>query len=497
MKSAIRQLLIPAVFLAALYFSGALEPLLSFFGRLDPTDSNDQPMLLAGLVFAALFFITPIWNARRRARKQQQRQQEQQQRALQTPQQQASSNDKWRGNRIQSNRSPGLMSILGGGFGLLFSGMFALAMIPAEMARGNDWIVLFLAVPAACGWMVIKGILTRIKFNSGPQDSVSLTPFPGQVGGVVAGQLHLVSSYNRNNNSPVMAMSRRYSANLQLMKTSTSGSGKDRRTSTAIVSEKKAETRNEVSSDGIKVHFSFRIPKGFPESRSGNGDGYWYQVAFSSSDNEYSNTFEVPVFKTTDVLDSELDLNTSDAGSGTEPAPAVRSNMTPITVDSGTPSLGWMLALMGGIFATVGIALSLVSDAPVIFPIVFTPVGLLLLALGIKQSITRYHTVFSADKVSQTTLILGKAGEPRVWQREQLDTLHLVSGGSATTNGRMTEYYQLKLRTRDGKDLHIEFGIKGREPALNRMKQLSEQAGLAISYDPVDRGPASKSFNNS
>ncbi len=505
-KAIIRQLVIVASLVIFLIVSGMLDPLLPMLNSLDPSDTRDLPFIGFAVVFIGLFFLGPVLKIAK-ASKQSGKQQ--------TPMEQALAQEKWRDNRIKSNVSPGLLGIFGGGFLLLFTGTFSAATVaPTDIAntlqQGEVARLLVYLLPAAALVILVRGIRAQYRYRTTPQDSVQLSPFPGQIGGLVAGTLEIPAAQG----SPSELMSRRYQASLQLMKTTTSGSGKDRRTHTALVSEKQVDASTELSAVGQKVGFSFKVPQGFPQSRHGSRNGYWYQLKITSTDGDYSNTFEIPVFKPTEplediqpsdptantspqreaVMDSELGLGTASISEHSSVAHPFNAHALPIKLDSGLPKLSWVFGLVGCIFAIIGVVMMFVDDAPVIFPLVFTPVGVLIAIVGLRSAVTRYHTEINADTVTHTRVVIGKPKTPTVWQRQQLDRLHLVSGGSSTTNGRMTEYYQLALRTHSGKDLSLEFAIKGREQALNRMTQLSEQTGLPLSYDPL---PAAHSLGGS
>jgi len=471
----LRQLLYFIGIVGVLFYSDMLWPLVTMFQNILDADDVLIPQVVTLLVIAS-FFLPPVIKQLRKENSTDTAEQPAVDKHLSAGHSQGKDPQS---RRIKSNKQPGIISMIIGGIVLIFGGSIAAAVVPEAITQGELLKLVLLAFPLAGLVLLVQGWKARSHAITGPQDSVELTPYPGQVGGLIAGHVDIPTA----GRTSVDALNRDYKTVIKLMKTSTSGSGEDRRTSTAIVTEKVFNSRSEAAAQGIRVPFKFSIPKGFPESRNGSGDGYWYQLEIHSADQSYSNSFELPVLKKASQLDDELG---TEASTG-EPAPAVRNNMTPIEIDSGKPALGWGLVLMGVIFSAVGIGLSLFGNAPVIFPIVFTPVGGLLLVFGVLSSVTRYHTRITAQGISHTTYRMGKATRQQGWNREQLNSLHLKSGGSSTVNGRMTEYFQLVLRTNDGRDINIEFGLKGREAALQRMKQLGQQAALAISYEPLAR----------
>ncbi|WP_295798175.1 DUF3592 domain-containing protein [uncultured Microbulbifer sp.] len=350
------------------------------------------------------------------------------------------------------------------------------------LTRGKYAGLLMLVFGGVGVYVLYRAIKKTFEHRRYGRVPVVLSPFPGEIGGQVSGYLQFPSSLDARSD---------FRVTLQQMQTETRRSGNKVSVSNTSLWELGSTGRLKRSARGSRIHFAFEVPDAMPPSRTRVGNGYWWnlEVKGKAPGVDFSRSYEIPVFKTgvpapatartgveitkaetdfTEQLEAMLDIEQSANGVSIRQAP-------------GKQALAWPLALFGVLFGGIGIGIGF-TEAPLLFPIVFTAFGLLFALIGINLLITGYETLIGRDRVVHRVFRRDRQKSQTIWPRKDLRGLCLRKSGSGASGGKTTEYFDLLLQNNSGETLNVSCSIAGRLPA----QQLLESVGLLTGLDTLD-----------
>jgi hypothetical protein len=293
----------------------------------------------------------------------------------------------WRENKIASNAKVGMYVIWG--FTFLWNAISlpifftSPSLIKDIQAKPETALVfLFPMIGIVLVGVSIRAVNNWRKFGSTP---LALDPFPGSISGQVGGTILTHIRYEPNLNF-IVTLSCFYSY--------ISGSGKNRSRRESVKWQTEGVCFSTPHREGSSISFRFDTPPDLPESEPKDSTSYHlWRVAISCDlpGTDFERSYEIPVYKGsrhssiqhgTEAYHKTMDQ----ALDGLEEIAQIK------TVPGGLefyypafkrPAGGIMAAFLGLIFATTGVVMWRYSDAPIIFPITFTPIGLLIISIGI------------------------------------------------------------------------------------------------------------------
>nr|WP_281245463.1 DUF3592 domain-containing protein [Microbulbifer yueqingensis] len=354
-----------------------------------------------------------------------------------------------------------------------------LTALPGELHKGNYAslaMLLFVAAGLFCLFKAVKKTIEHRRFGPVP---VVLDPFPGQIGGRVAGFL----KFSRRLGHAVD-----FEVKLKHMRTTTRrGTDGDRETNIDCLWELASRGKVRVSAGSSLVYFAFAVPEQMSSSRIEDGDGYWWSLEARGRMQgvDFHREYEIPVFRVggtppahkasevelvhgktdfTEELEALLDIEQRDGG-------------LVIRQPAGKQKLAKPLTLFGLLFGSIGIGVTF-TDAPILFPLVFGGFGLLLTGIGINLMITGYETIIGSDRIVHRTLRLGREQKRVDWPRAQVHGLRLSRSGSGGEGGKAVEYFDLLLQRINGVTVKVSAGIGGRLAAAQLLESLAMLTGL-------------------
>ncbi|MFN3713972.1 MAG: DUF3592 domain-containing protein [Alcanivoracaceae bacterium] len=146
---------------------------------------------------------------------------------------------------------------------LAMGSLFVLMPLPAmielpAMVSGGEWAILVVLVfPAVGAWLFYLGVRGRRSWRHYGPLPVEMDPQPGQIGGEVAGRIHLPQPWQGDNP---------YRVTLQCLLSSETGSGKNRRRSESLVWQQEQVPHAEATGAGTELRFLFEPPAELPAS---------------------------------------------------------------------------------------------------------------------------------------------------------------------------------------------------------------------------------------
>jgi len=388
-------------------------------------------------------------------------------------------NPAWAQNRIRSDARTGMW--VAWGFALIWNALSApvVFIIPGELAKGNApaWVMaLFPLVGAGLLLYALRHTLQWRRFGLTP---LTLTPFPGSLGGQVAGGLDLRLPFR-----PGL----RAHCTLSCLHVYTTGSGKSRRTHERALWQDQQLAHVEPGSRGTRLSFDFRTPPGLPASEDPSGDYHKWtlQVEAQLPGVDLARSYTIPVFDTGEA---------SEAGRAPPPQQAMPVASLPADIVRIRPaaegtqffyplfrslSVSMGLLAMGALFTGAGAFLFRMrhdQHMPFFFPYVFGGVGALLL-LGGLYSLGNSLTVNASRRgASIRRRVFGLTME-RFVAREDVEALESTVGWQTSSGGRTRARYRLKLRDIDGRRITVGDSLPGASAAEAVMAQMRDALGL-------------------
>lgn len=265
----------------------------------------------------------------------------------------------WKGGEIRSGAKTGMKTIW------FFALFWNLVSAPILFQLTDIWqekgavALLALLFPliglGLLGWAINSSLAWR-KFGRTP---MKMDPFPGSIGGDVAGEITLNMRHD-----PAQV----YAVTLSCLYSYLSGSGKDRSRNEKVIWQDSGYARSSMDMAGVKLAFCFQVPAGLQETDDQEGSDYhlWRLNLHAEMDGaDLDRDFEIPVYATKETSKRISMLSIDERPLGV--APQTIESILPITNTGRSiqvhypmfrkPLQSVALVLFGAIFAGVGLFL--------------------------------------------------------------------------------------------------------------------------------------------
>jgi len=292
-------------------------------------------------------------------------------------------NSAWRDNRIRSG-GQGIVWFL-----WLFGILWSLFMIPLWLnadkltTEGLPLSLLPYLFPLIGVVVLIQAVIKTLRWRRFGNAVLSLSPFPGEVNGRVAGHIDLPYRINALTEVEV---------SLSCIHIYWRRSGKNNERRTEVVWQDRQRVRLEHGPQGARIQFDFRPQKGLPPSSDGSDHHEWaVNVHAKMAGPDLDQRFTIPVFGSIDPsVQPEFDGKAPVAAAmSAESAVGVSADALPDWLQMGYRAGGLVLHLpmfrnlmmaiplmiFGAVFAGIGVFLFQQSDAPWVMGLIFSLVG--------------------------------------------------------------------------------------------------------------------------
>ncbi len=375
----------------------------------------------------------------------------------------------WRENRILSGARYGHWALLA--FALVWNGITLPLFLNADEFWGRvdeePIILVALLFPlVGVGLMasVVWAFLAWRKFGPAP---LVLDPFPGSVGGHVGGWVDTRIPF---------AAGQRFDVTLACLRSSVSGSGKNRKRSESVHWQTDGVCHTERSGTGTLLLFRFDIPEGLPAAdvaRTGTYYRWRLSVACELDGPDFSRSYDIPVFATGQLSGlqqgTESHAATQDlAMEGLESIAEFRS--VPGGIEAFFPALqrpgqGIAAILFGGLFAGIGVGVGMARDGGIVIPVVFSIVGTLILGYGIWYLAKSLLVGVTGEGLRCRRFLFGYPLKTRQLLRADFSHFEIDKTSSSSSGNKTTVYYQLHAHSRAGDSLPVGERLTGRAEA--------------------------------
>ena len=418
---------------------------------------------------------------------------------MNNPEQPWLANPAWKNGQIHSDAAASwkFMAV----FALLWNAFsFTVATIvlldhPPRFPDPEYFVLLFPAVGLLLLWQAIR---QYAQWRRHGQLNLTLSPYPGSIGGDIGGQLTLPS--------PTTELAD-LEATVSCLHVSISHSGKNSTRRESTTWRRRANTRVERAANGSRITFRVKVDPGLPNSEPPQGSHNLWRLHLRSKQAGLERSFDIPVFDTGYAEESRLHVDAEpqlvtqhDFPPGTVQIQHRADGLELIYPNSRTSKGLWIITLFGTMFAAIGGVLGysaigqfasggLFSIAISGFlTLVFSTVGLALGALGLYLSFNELRVLIGREQVTTQRRI-----GPWRWSRSspigQITALEKSISMQASQGAAATVYYSINARTND-RDLALGDGIKGQPLADGLLQLMADELGIdltATADQPVSR----------
>jgi hypothetical protein len=366
---------------------------------------------------------------------------------------------KWKNGRVRSGAKTMIwLSLL---FGVAFTGISlpGVLVVPDELRSGNYAILAVLLFPlvgiSALG-LFVYSVLAWRKFG---KTELVLDPVPGSIGGDFGGTVDIPVPWNPKNTVNIT---------LNCQRVKTTGSGKNRSTSTSVIWQREGIATLEPVTNATRCSFRFAIPEGLPESEKNSSDYHQWllQMDCELPGIDFKRNFTVPVFQTDKPQLSSIKADYAKNSSPMEKAPdgIVRIQQTPAGLQFYYPWhrhlwMGILTLIFGGIFAGIGIFIG-INEPEILIPVVFTIVGGGCILLGLYLVGNTLTTTVSIQGINVIRNIYGIRFQRNV-KASEITKLDRQIRSQMNAGSRTRVYYSIIAHTRDKRKVTIADTLEG------------------------------------
>ena len=386
-------------------------------------------------------------------------------------------NKHWEQNRIRSSARYAHWALLV--FALLWNGISIPIFLQSDeiLAKAKAepvTLVAFLFPLVGVGLLVAAARLFLTWRHFGPTPLV-MDPFPGAIGGHVGGTIDTRIAFRAG---------QRFDVTLACLKSSVSGSGKDRKRSESVKWQTEGVCHTERTGEGTRLIFRFSVPEGLRETdMEKSGTYYLWRVSVDCELDgpDFSRSYEIPVFATraastlpqgteSHAATQDLAMDGLDSVADIRPAAGGIEAFFPAFQ---RPGQGIFAILFGLVFAGAGIGVGFAKDGGIVIPLVFTLVGSIILFYGLWYLGKSLLVGVTGDGLRCRRFVYGYPVKTRQILKADFQGFEIDEGATVSSGNKTTVYYQLKAKDREGGSLTVGERMTSR-PEAELLKETYE-----------------------
>jgi hypothetical protein len=377
------------------------------------------------------------------------------------------------GRIVSSSRKAVLLLWIFIAFWCAASAVISLVVVPPQLHQGNHAALIALVFPIIGLVMIFFALNATLAWRKFGRSIFEMAAVPAASGGTLEGEIQVKSKLQ-----PQHGLHLR----LSCVRRTTTGSGNNRSTTEKILWQDEKWLRadlpqTDLNATGIPIFF--RLPDNLPESTSSSGDGIHWKLEASATlrGPNFHAAFEVPVFKLPEPPEISDDPTLQYQMSLDEVRKQIHSKIQIADLPDGGKEFIFPAARNPGfamgasIFCLIwtGIIVLLVwKRAPFLFPFVFGALDLLMLAFSFDLWFRRSRVTIAAEEIKIETAWLAFKKQSAL---KISDAANFVADIGATAGH--SAYYDLKIRTRDGKEFTLAKNLNSKPEADWLVRQLT------------------------
>jgi hypothetical protein len=383
----------------------------------------------------------------------------------------------WAAGRVVS--SSGKPLVLFWIFTILWCGIssaISIAVVPQEWHRGNHEALIVLIFPVVGLALLTYTFKTTLAWRRYGQSVFEMAALPGALGGTLEGLIQLNTRLR-----PEHGLHLR----LSCIRRTTTGAGKDRHTSEKILWQDEKWLRPDLPEpEGhTAIPVFFLVPADQPESTAGKGDGIHWQLEASARvpGPDFQAAFAVPVFKLPEMPAPSDDPTAPYQMSLDEIRQQIHSHIRVNDMPEGGREFVFPAArnpgfasgaTVFGLIWTGAVVLMVWKHAPLLFPLIFGVIGLLMTAFTFDLWFRRSRVRVTPERVEIETSWLGFKRQRTL---EEAGVLDITTDVGATAGHSV--YHDLKVRTRDRQEFTAAKNLNSKPEAAWLVREMTGALG--------------------
>lgn len=342
-------------------------------------------------------------------------------------------------------------------------------------------LYLVLVFPLVGLFLFIQTLRRHLEWRRFGRVPLVMDPWPGAIGGDMAGTLDLPLARASGN---------QFRVSLACLHSEWRGSGRDRRRHESVRWECEGVPTVGAGPRGTRLAVRFRVPTGLPASQPVAAEYHLWRLHVEGEvpGIDFSRVYEIEM-QAGEALTTTLHrvpYSDENAGPVVLPASVVsqRDDAQGRILDFRAGRNLWpglTLSVFGTIFLVAGGFMAQPAvDAPAIFSGVFLLIGGLLAAFGLWLAFNRLRVILGAQAVITQRYWLGLPLYSRRVARGDIVGLQRKQTMSSNNGEKTTVWYSIVLLTRDGRRLTVVDTVRG--PALSQSlgQQIAARLGVPI-----------------
>ena len=382
----------------------------------------------------------------------------------------------WAAGRItSSSRKAGILLWIFVFFWCAVSAAISLAVVPAQLQRGNHAALIALIFPVIAVGLIYFAWRTTSAWRQFSRSIFEMNGVPAPMGGILKGSIQVHGKLRPEHG---------WHLALSCLRRTTTGPTNNLRTTEKILWRDEKWLRPDLPQSGsgtVTIPVFFQLPADKPESTPRTGDGiHWRLQAWARLHGpDFDTAFEVPVFKLPETAALPDDPTLPYQLSLDEIRKQIHSKIQIVDLTQGKEFIfpgGRNAAFAAGatilcIIWTIIVALLALKRAPLPLPLVFGAMDVLMLYFVLDLWFRRSRIIISNGTIKI------ESSWPGFKQENSVKTSD-VSAFSAETGAVVghSAYYDLKLRTRDGKELVLAKNLGHKPEAEWLARQMTAAA---------------------
>lgn len=398
----------------------------------------------------------------------------------------------WADNKITSNTKPEIYVL--GFFAILWNlmtwpGLFAL---PKAYAEKGLWVAALLCLFPLAGVYLLTMFIRKFRqWRRYGQTFLTLNPFPGAIGGQVAGTIEV---------NAVFPDKHRFNVQLMCSKQFYSGV-REKHLQEKLIWEKSSVAQVRNLGDRTVLMFQFDLPDGLPESDIDQDDAWHlWRLEVVCEDHKLERSFEIPVFNTGESSslqvkvpqpssklsklgkaerDEEINEYLPIQGEGNRLTAVLEQQHNPVILHYPMfykPKMKLFSLLLGTIFAGLGV--SLWHEAPALLCILFVFLGGLTALVSLITLLSSLTVVLDKQNIVTIRRFMGINLRQQRAPVSRIETIEPKETLRSESTGKHTVYYQILARLKNGKVMMLAKQIKGEQAAVQVVGYFDRVLGL-------------------
>ena len=369
---------------------------------------------------------------------------------------------------------------------VLFFGMFSIALFGQHPVATVFSFLLWLPSYFLYRWYKKK----KIEWDHFQKVPLQLAPYPGVIGGAVAGSILVPSPYNTGDN---------YTFTLQCTHHWTTRSGNETRSHSSILWSETIQPTPKAKVNGTYLAFQFKVPADKDESSKPENNYHRWTISISSKLKgiDFNRDYEIPVFITekSQTVEDELkqqpltasqksDMHARLAVNHDKDINSQSINHTPdgkknntqqqrLSLHTPGSNAGWFIGGLGTLFFIIGTVIATVGGSN--FGIVFAAVASVFIALGVYALGRNCQISVEPNRIEISVFLFTKIVNHHVLAVTDIREIKPYKSSTSSQHGKQAnEKYGLRLFTKSGKMIDLGGEFKSMKNATHMKLEIEQ-----------------------